>query len=89
MCLTWINIPAIVQKDVFSKLIFNILKNYVYPLAPDKIEIKREMLSNYQLMIADFYNISTGNDKKFVPNAFDKEKYVLYYENLQLYLRLL
>ena len=29
-----------------------------YPLAPDKIEIKREMLSNYQLTIADLYNIS-------------------------------
>ena len=26
--------------------------------------------------------------KKLVPNFFDKEKYVLYYENLQLYLRL-
>ena len=24
-----------------------------YPLAPDKIEVKREMLSNYQLKIAD------------------------------------
>ena len=28
-----------------------------YPLAPDKIEIKGEMLSNYQLKIADLYNI--------------------------------
>ena len=27
-----------------------------YPLAPDKIEIKREMLSEYQLKIADLYN---------------------------------
>ena len=26
--------------------------------------------------------------KKLVPNFLDKEKYVLYYENLQLYLRL-
>ena len=28
-----------------------------YLLAPDKIGIKREMQSNYQLKIADFYNI--------------------------------
>ena len=28
-----------------------------YPLAPDKIEIKRVMLSNYQFKIADLYNI--------------------------------
>ena len=56
-----------------------------YPLAPDKIEIKKEM-SEYQLMIADLYNILTGYVKKLVPNFFVKEKYVLHY--LQLYLRL-
>ena len=32
-----------------------------YPLAPDKIEIKREILSNYQLKNADLYNIPIGN----------------------------
>ena len=40
-----------------------------YPVAPDKIEIKREMLSEYHIF-------------------FDIEMYVLYYGNLQLYLRL-
>ena len=58
-----------------------------YPLAPDKIEIKKEM-SEYQLMIADLYNILIGNVKKLMPNFFVKEKYVLHYKNLQLYLRL-
>ena len=41
-----------------------------------------------QLKIADLYNIPIGNVKKLVPNFFDKEKYVIYYENLKLYLRL-
>ena len=59
-----------------------------YPLARDKIEIKREMSSEYQLVIADLYNIPVGNVKKLVPEFFDKEKNVLNYENLQLYLRL-
>ena len=59
-----------------------------YLLAPDKIEIKREMLSEYQLKIADLYNISIGNVKKLVSNFLDKEKYVIHYENLQFYLRL-
>ena len=59
-----------------------------YPLAPDKIEIKREMLSEYQLKNADHYNTTIGNVKKLVPNFFDKKKYVIHYENLKLYLRL-
>ena len=46
-----------------------------YHLPPDKIEIKREMLSEYQLKIADLYNIPLGNVKNF-----DKEKYVLHYK---------
>ena len=59
-----------------------------YPLAPDKIEIKREMLSEYQLKIVDLYNIPVGNVKKLLSNPVDKEKYVIHYENLKLYLRL-
>ena len=47
-----------------------------HPLTPDKIEIKRDMLSDYQLKIADFYNIHIGNVQKLVRNFFDKEKYV-------------
>ena len=39
----------------------------------DKIKIKREMLSGYQLKIADLYNIPIGNVKKIVPNFFDKK----------------
>ena len=35
------------------------LKN-IYSLAPDKIEIKREMLPEYQLTFSDLYNIPIG-----------------------------
>ena len=59
-----------------------------YPLAPDKMQIKREMLYDYQLNIADHHNIPIGNVKNLVPNFFDKEKYVIHYENLKLYSRL-
>ena len=51
-----------------------------YPLAPYKIEIKREMLWDYQLKIAILYNIPIGNVKKLVPNFCDKEKYMIHYE---------
>ena len=46
------------------------------------------MLSRYQLKIAEFYKFLTGNVKKLVPKFFDKARYVLHNENLQLDLRL-
>ena len=46
------------------------------------------MLSDYQLKIADHYSIAIGNVKKLLSNFIDKEKYVIYYENLRLYFRL-
>ena len=45
-------------------------------------------MSDYQFKIGDLSNIPIGNDKKLVSNFFDKEKYVIHYENVQLYLRL-
>ena len=54
------------------------------PLAPDEIETKRETLSDYQLKIADVYNIPISNIKKLVLNCFDKEKYMIHYGNLKL-----
>ena len=43
------------------------------------------MLSEYELKIDDLYNILISIAKKLAPNYFDKEKYVLYYENLELF----
>ena len=53
-----------------------------YRLAPDKTEIKRKILSDYQLKIANLYNIPIGNVSKLVLKFFDKKKYVLRYKNL-------
>ena len=43
------------------------------------------MLSKYQLIISDF---AISNAKKLVPDFFHREKYVLHYENLLLYLKI-
>ena len=48
----------------------------------------KKMLSEYQLRIDDLYKIPISNVRKLIPNFFDKEKYMIYYENLKLYLRL-
>ena len=45
------------------------------------------MLPEYQLKIDDLCNTPIGNAKKLLPNFFDKEKYLIDYRNLQLYLR--
>ena len=60
--------------------------NNDYPLASDKLEIKREMSDN-QLKTADDYTMSIGNVKKLVSDFFDKEKYLLHYKNLKIYFK--
>ena len=59
-----------------------------YPLAPEKLEISQDMLSNYCSDISDKYGIKIGGVNKLVPNLRNKEKYVVHYKNLRLYLSL-
>ena len=59
-----------------------------YPLGPEKVKVTKDMLSDYCKNIADKYNISTGLVNKLIPTLCDKEKYVLHYQTLQLYLDL-
>ena len=59
-----------------------------YPLAAEKIKVTDKMLSKYCKNISDKYNISTGLVHKLIPTLSNKEKYVLHYRNLQLYIDL-
>ena len=59
-----------------------------YPLAPEKIKVTKEMLSLYCESIREKYNINIGQVHKLVPTLNNKEKYVLHYRNLQLYIDL-
>lgn len=59
-----------------------------YPLAPEQIKVQKNMLSNYCKQIAEKYNISTGLATKLIPTLNKKERYVLHYRNLQLYIDL-
>ena len=59
-----------------------------YPLAPEKLAVSSDMLSNYCKKIADKYEIKVGDVKKLIPNLGSKTNYVVHYINLQLYLSL-
>ena len=54
-----------------------------YLLAPEKINIKKEWLSDYCLEIANEHNIAIGTVKKLVSSLIDKNNYVIHYRNLQ------
>ena len=59
-----------------------------YPLAPEKLTIPYDILSDYCKKTAGEYEIKVGDVKKLISNLGNKTNYVLYYKNLQLYLSL-
>ena len=57
-----------------------------YPMAPEKIKIKDELLSPHCLEIKNKYDIKSGDINKLVPNLMSKKNYVVHYRNLKYYL---
>ena len=59
-----------------------------YCVAAEKLRVTENMLSPYCKQILEKFNITIGQVKKLIPTLADKQKYVLHYRNLQLYLDL-
>ena len=58
------------------------------PVAAEKIKVNKDMLSNYCETTRQKYGITIGQVQELIPALNNKEKYVLHYRNLQLYLDL-
>ena len=59
-----------------------------YPLCPEPLIVTQEMLSPYTHALAETLGITPGLSQKLVPNLLRKEKYVVHYRNLKLYVQL-
>ena len=61
-----------------------------YPMAPEVMNVKANMLSDKHIEIYEFLNHKKPTDEKtniLVLNLNDKEKYVVHIRTLQLYLK--
>ena len=59
-----------------------------YPLAPQRLKVDDSMLSLYTKSLKERLNIKGLATEKLIPNLQNKQKYVLHYRNLKLYLEL-
>ena len=59
-----------------------------YPLAPEKIVIPDQWLSNYSKTIKEKFGIPNSKVPKLVPTLMKKQNYVVHYRNLELYTQL-
>ncbi|CAG2243460.1 unnamed protein product [Mytilus edulis] len=61
-------------------------KTYKYPLAPEKMKIKKEELSDYQLNLLG--DKPLGNEEKLFLTLRDKKKYIIHDSILKKYIKL-
>ena len=55
-------------------------------MAPEKLKVTKEMLSQEQIDDIKKFNIKIGTTRKLIPNLYAKKNYVTHYRNLKYYL---
>ena len=63
-------------------------RDFDYPLCPEKLTIKTDMLSPYNANLRKkLYDSKKVESVKLAPNLYDKSNYVTHYENLKFYVK--
>ena len=60
-------------------------KHDIFPLAPEHLDIKKEMLSSYKNELVVELGVKVGGEKLCL-TLDDKKKYICHYRNMKLYL---
>ena len=81
------SVGCILKVDLEYPDKLHVLRND-FSLAPEKLAIPYDMLSDYCKKIADEYGVKVSNVKKLTPNLVNKTNYAVHYRDLQLYLSL-
>ena len=77
----WLEVKFKIPEEIHDKL-------YDYPLAPEHVEIKEDMISNYTKNLQKRMGKKHVKQNLLTQTLYEKDHYIIYYKTLYLYIEL-